>query len=95
MVAYSVHGCLGRWRSRPVACVHRAGGALRPSIALGQRRAASACLIQQSGMWIDTHCHLDAAEFDADRDAVREAARLAGVARCVIPAVQRVHWADV
>ena len=46
-------------------------------------------------MWIDTHCHLDAAEFDADRDAVREAARLAGVARCVIPAVQRVHWADV
>ena len=46
-------------------------------------------------MWIDTHCHLDAAEFDADRDAVREAARLAGVARCVIPAVQRAHWADV
>jgi TatD DNase family protein len=52
-------------------------------------------LIQHSGMWIDTHCHLDAAEFDADRDAVREAARLAGVARCVIPAVQRAHWADV
>ena len=46
-------------------------------------------------MWIDTHCHLDAAEFAADRDAVREAARLAGVARCVIPAVQRAHWADV
>ena len=46
-------------------------------------------------MWIDTHCHLDAAEFDADRDAVREAARLAGVARCVIPAVQRAHWVDV
>lgn len=46
-------------------------------------------------MWIDTHCHLDAAEFDADRDAVREAARQAGVARCVIPAVQRSHWADV
>jgi len=46
-------------------------------------------------MWIDTHCHLDAAEFDADRDAVREAARLAGVAFCVIPAVQRAHWADV
>ena len=46
-------------------------------------------------MWIDTHCHLDAAEFDADRDAVREAARQAGVLRCVIPAVQRAHWADV
>ena len=46
-------------------------------------------------MWIDTHCHLDAAEFDADRDAVREGARQAGVTRCVIPAVQRSHWADV
>ena len=46
-------------------------------------------------MWIDTHCHLDAAEFDADRDLVREAARMVGVTRCVIPAVQRAHWADV
>jgi TatD DNase family protein len=46
-------------------------------------------------MWIDTHCHLDAAEFDADRDAVRQAARAAGVMRCVIPAVQRAHWTDV
>jgi TatD DNase family protein len=46
-------------------------------------------------MWIDTHSHLDAAEFDADRDAVRQAALAAGVTRCVIPAVQRAHWADV
>jgi len=46
-------------------------------------------------MWIDTHCHLDAAEFDADRDAVRHAARQAGVARCVIPAVHAKHWAEV
>jgi TatD DNase family protein len=46
-------------------------------------------------MWIDTHCHLDAAEFDADRDAVRQRARQAGVARCVIPAVARVHWGAV
>jgi TatD DNase family protein len=46
-------------------------------------------------MWIDTHCHLDAAEFDADRDAVRQAARQAGVARCVIPAVHAAHWAEV
>jgi TatD DNase family protein len=46
-------------------------------------------------MWIDTHCHLDAAEFDADRDAVRQAARQAGVARCVIPAVHAAHWAKV
>lgn len=46
-------------------------------------------------MWIDTHCHLDAAEFDADRDAVRQAARQAGVARCVIPAVHAKHWDEV
>jgi TatD DNase family protein len=46
-------------------------------------------------MWIDTHCHLDAAEFDADRDAVRQAARQAGVTRCVIPAVQAAHWPQV
>jgi TatD DNase family protein len=46
-------------------------------------------------MWIDTHCHLDAAEFDADRDAVREAACKAGVTRCVIPAVHAGHWPQV
>lgn len=46
-------------------------------------------------MWIDTHCHLDAAEFDADRDAVREAARQVGVTCCVIPAVHAGHWPEV
>ncbi len=38
--------------------------------------------------WIDTHCHLDAAEFGADRDAVLARARAAGVAQLVLPAVE-------
>ena len=38
-------------------------------------------------MWIDSHCHLDAAEFDADRPAVVARARAAGVRLVVLPAV--------
>ena len=39
-------------------------------------------------MWIDTHCHLDAAEFAADRDGVVAAAHTAGVDTLVVPAVE-------
>lgn len=45
--------------------------------------------------WIDTHCHLDAAELGTDTAAVRDRARQAGVAHCVLPAVQRSNWAAV
>lgn len=38
-------------------------------------------------MMIDTHCHLDAAEFDSDRDEVHGAARTSGVECIVVPAV--------
>lgn len=37
--------------------------------------------------WIDTHCHLDAREFDADRSEVVRRARNAGVLQIVLPAV--------
>jgi TatD DNase family protein len=38
--------------------------------------------------WIDSHCHLDAPEFDADRDAVVARSRAAGVGLLVLPAVR-------
>ncbi|HRH79524.1 MAG TPA: TatD family hydrolase [Thiobacillaceae bacterium] len=44
---------------------------------------------------IDTHCHLDAGEFDADRDAAYDRACRAGVALQVIPAVTRDNFAAV
>lgn len=43
-------------------------------------------------MWIDSHCHLDAAEFDADREAVVARARAAGVGLLVLPAVEVAHF---
>ncbi|WP_244815697.1 TatD family hydrolase [Caballeronia sp. Lep1P3] len=46
-------------------------------------------------MWIDTHCHLDASEFDADRDAVARAALDSAVERIVIPGVERSNFETV
>ena len=37
--------------------------------------------------WIDTHCHIDGEEFDADRDAVLERARETGVSKIFVPAI--------
>ena len=41
---------------------------------------------------IDTHCHLDATEFDADRDTVAALAHQAGVQAIVVPAVQHANF---
>ena len=42
--------------------------------------------------WLDSHCHLDAPEFDLDRTAVMQNAQSQGVAWCVMPAVQAKHF---
>jgi TatD DNase family protein len=42
---------------------------------------------------VDSHCHLDKPEFDADRDAVLERARAAGVSDVIVPAVGPSGWA--
>lgn len=46
-------------------------------------------------MLIDTHCHLDAPQFDHDRDDVITRAHGAGVDRIVIPAIERANFAPV
>jgi TatD DNase family protein len=48
-------------------------------------------------MWIDTHCHWDAAEFGAVEQAAvsRRAAREQGVTCCVVPAVEVANFEAV
>jgi TatD DNase family protein len=41
---------------------------------------------------IDTHCHLDVSDFDADRDRVLGRCREAGVRDIVVPAIDRAGW---
>ena len=45
-------------------------------------------------MWVDTHCHLDAREFEPDLEAVLARARQAGVGCMVVPAVATDGWAQ-
>lgn len=46
-------------------------------------------------MLIDTHCHLDAAEFDSDRNLVAEQALQRGLGAIVLPAVARNNFDSV
>ncbi len=46
-------------------------------------------------MLIDTHCHLDAAEFADDRDAMIKAALASGVKMMVVPAVEAANFQTV
>ncbi len=46
-------------------------------------------------MLIDTHCHLDAAEFACDRDEVIRMASEAGVGRIIVPSVERGNFQAV
>jgi len=60
----------------------------------GAHGAAMRCRLARHDvhMWTDTHCHLDAPEFDADRDDVMARARAAGVMQIVVPAVEAANF---
>jgi TatD DNase family protein len=73
-----------------------------PSALPTPKTAPATCLSNASNKpyettmrWVDTHVHLDAPEFEADRTVVRAAAHRAGVAHCVIPAVERGNFETV
>lgn len=46
-------------------------------------------------MLVDTHCHLDVPDFDEDRETVIAAAREAGVAKIVVPAIHADGWSGL
>lgn len=41
---------------------------------------------------VDTHAHLDVDAFDDDRDAMLHRARMSGVMRWIVPAIDRGNW---
>ena len=73
-----------------VALAHALSAVLRTAL---RSRVGADEVRHHRCMWIDSHCHLDAPEFDADRAAVVARARAAGVQQIVLPAVEigRAH----
>jgi TatD DNase family protein len=41
---------------------------------------------------IDTHCHLDVSEFDADRIRILQQCRASGIQRIIVPAIAAAGW---
>lgn len=46
-------------------------------------------------MLFDSHCHIDAPEFDDDRPVVLRAAKQAGISHIAVPAYLASRWADL
>ncbi|MCW9030450.1 MAG: TatD family hydrolase, partial [Gammaproteobacteria bacterium] len=44
---------------------------------------------------IDTHCHLDVADFDSDRDSVLKRCRALAISKIIIPAIEAETWHKV
>jgi TatD DNase family protein len=64
---------------------------LRPTPSFGFWSIA--CVIfEPMTVWIDTHCHLDASEFDGTAGLLRARAASCGVVHCVIPAVHPANF---
>ena len=57
-----------------------------------RERARGRRLLYTRAIVVDTHCHLDVAAFEQDRDAVLARARSAGVTDVVIPAIGPAGW---
>lgn len=52
-------------------------------------------MFEGDAVLIDAHCHLDFADFDADREAMFDRARRAGVGHFVVPGTTRDAWPNV